>query len=227
MLKFKPKIIIGFPFDITMIAKFATEKNISIHSPKTIITYGETLSLKRRLLLEKYYQTKIYNFFSMHECSAMISECENGNLHIIEDFGYTEILDKNDNYSDNGTLIGTSFYNYSMPLIRYKIGDQVEMEKSKCNCKRNFRIVKEIVGKQCDYIETPAGKILGAVMSHSIDNAKGVIVSQCIQDSKNHLVIKLVIDKFYNEISEKKLEADLRKRIGNKMKIDFEMVTQL
>ena len=112
-------------------------------------------------------------------------------------------------------------------LIRYKIGDQVEMEKSKCNCKRNFRIVKEIVGKQCDYIETPAGKILGAVMSHSIDNAKGVIVSQCIQDSKNHLVIKLVIDKFYNEISEKKLEADLRKRIGNKMKIDFEMVTQL
>jgi len=230
--RFRPKFMMGFPFDLLMISKFAEEEGIKIHSPQAIVTYGETLSEQRRSLLEKAYKCRIYNFFSLHECSAMISECEHGNLHFMEDFAYHEIVDENGKETSDkgfGELVGTSFYNYSMPLIRYKIGDIIKIEKSAktCDCKKNFRIVKEISGKQSDFIQTPDGRFLGSVMSHSIDNAKGVVCSQIIQNSLSKIDVNLVVDDSFNENSQIELEKGLRKRLGNKMKLEFHPVSQL
>ncbi len=192
--RFKPEFFMGFPFDILMLSRFAEEEEIEIHSPRSIVTYGETLSRKKRGFLEKAYNCKVFDFFSLHECAAMISECEHGNLHLIEDFAFHEVLKE-------GKLVGTSFYNYAMPLIRYEIGDNIVLDdvSEKCECGRNFRMVKEIIGKQCDYIETPDGRFLGSVMSHSIDNAKGVICSQCIQNAIERIDINLVVDDSFDE----------------------------
>jgi len=230
--RFQPSFMMGFPFDILMLSKFAEEEGIKIHSPQSIVTYGETLSEKKLKLLENAYQCKVYNFFSLHESAAMISECEQGNLHFIEDFAFHEIADekgKDASETGFGELIGTSFYNYSMPLIRYKIGDNVKIEKSQkvCNCQRNFRIVKEISGKQCDFIQTPDGRFLGSVMSHSIDNAIGVVCSQIIQNSLEQIEVNLVVDDSFNENSQIELEKGLRKRLGNQIKLKFHQVFQL
>ncbi len=214
-----PRFIIGFPFDIMMIAQFASDAGLSIPSPKSVITYGEKLSENRRQQIESLYKTTVFDFHSMHECSAMISQCEHGSLHLIEDFSFMEVED--------GRLIGTSYYNYSMPLIRYKTRDLVSLEVGNCACGRPFRKVKEIQGKACDHIITPDGRILGAVMSHSVDQAKGVIVSQCVQDALDHITFRLVVDDQYSEVSQDALEQGLRKRIGSSMKIDFEIVDEL
>ena len=230
--RFKPKFFMGFPFDILMLSKFVEEKGIKIYSPQSIVTYGETLSQRKRTFLEKAYNCKVYNFFSLHECAAMISECEYGNLHLMEDFALHEIIDENGKDAaerEFGDLIGTSFYNYSMPLIRYKIGDLVKIDDSLkvCNCKRNFRMVKEIVGKQCDFIRTSDGRFLGSVMSHSIDNARGVVCSQIIQKSLEKFDVNLVVDDFFNENSQIELEKGLRKRLGNQIRLEFHQVSQL
>ena len=228
LIKKPVKIIIGFPFDILMIGRYANEAGKEIPSPKAIITYGEKLSLEKRELLVKYYGCEIYDYHSMHECSAMISQCEKGNLHLMEDFSYMEIVDETGNLSQGkGLLVGTSYYNYVMPLIRYNTRDAVMPSKRECACGRNFIIVDEIFGKECDAIITPDGRILGAVMSHSVDQATGVVTSQCVQDRKDHLLMRIIVDESYNENSQKALEAGLRKRIGNEMKIDFRIVKSL
>ncbi len=230
--RIKPRFFMGFPFDILMLSKFAMEEGIKIHSPQSIVTYGETLSQSKRTFLEKAYNCKVFNFFSIHECAAMISECELGNLHFMEDFAFHEIVDesgKDSSEREFGELVGTSFYNYSMPLIRYKIGDLIKIENSQkvCNCQRNFGIVKEIAGKQCDFIQTPDGRLLGSVMSHSIDSAKGVVCSQIIQNSLKQIDVNLVVDDLFNENSQIELEKGLRKRLGNQIKLEFHQVFQL
>ncbi|MEA2103306.1 MAG: hypothetical protein U9P79_01520 [Candidatus Cloacimonadota bacterium] len=221
----KPKFFMGFPFDLLMLVKFAQDAGMEIHSPESIVSYGETLSAEKRKILEESYKCKVFDFFSLHECSAMISECESGNLHLIEDFAYHEIIKE----EGNAKLAGTSFYNYSMPLLRYEIGDNIipEIDEKPCKCGRNFRTIKRIVGKQCDYIETPDGRILGAVMSHSIDNAKGVVCSQLIQTSINNIDVKLVVDSNFDNNSQKNLEKGLRKRLGNKIYLKFSQVSEL
>lgn len=221
--KFKPRFFMGFPFDLSMLARFADEAGAKIHRPDSMVTYGETLSDIKRSLLKNAYSCKVFDYYSHHESVVMIAECEHGKKHLIEDFSYMEIDDA------NSELIGTGFYNYAMPLIRYKTRDTVVPSKSGnvCSCGRQFRTVERILGKQCDYLQTPDGRYLGAVMSHSIDKAKGVVMSQCIQDAPGHIWVHYIADDSFDGDSLTALEAGLRKRLGDEMNIDFRKVEQL
>ena len=46
--RFKPVFFMGFPFDILMLSRFAEEEGMIIRSPRSIVTYGETHSRKKR-----------------------------------------------------------------------------------------------------------------------------------------------------------------------------------
>jgi len=230
--KLKPRIFMGFPFDICLLADYVRNKNIDVNLPKSIICYGETLSKHKRKLLQDTFDCHVFNFYSLHESSAMIAECEMGNLHLIDDFAFHEIIDEDGNEltgPGKGKLVGTGYYNYGMPFIRYDIKDEVfcEDRSYKCPCGRNFPVIKTLTGKQCDYLETPDGRMLGAVMSHSIDWANGVICSQCIQKSLELIEVNLITDKNFNKLSQFELEKGLRKRLGNKIKLEFKQVNQL
>lgn len=228
----KPKFYFGYPLPLMMLGKFATENGIALHSPESIIVYGESLSKTRREILENYYKTKIFDFYSMHECSAIISDCSHGNRHWMEDMAYNEVVNNEEKIIHEGTgeLVGTNLYNYAMPLIRYKIRDYVTIasENKKCSCRREFRIVEEILGRQNDYLEIPDGRILGNVMEHAIDKAIGVTLLQCVQDQVDHIYVNLVIDNTFNqEVSFKNIETAMRKRIGNDIKLEFRIVQEL
>lgn len=230
--RLKPKFYMGFPFDLLMFSRFAADEGAAIPKPDSMVTYGETLSEEKREALESAYGCPVFNYYSQHECASMIAECERHSLHLIDDFAYHEVVDEcgqNLTSSGTGELVGTGLYNYAMPLIRYRTRDDIVMsgDTATCSCGQSLKVIKEIIGKQCDYIETPDGRFLGAVMSHSIDNARGVVVSQCVQDALDHIYINLVVDNQYNEGSQKALERDLRKRLGEEMKIDFQLVSQL
>ncbi|MBU0519798.1 hypothetical protein KJ564_12780 [bacterium] len=228
----EPQFFMGFPFDLLVFSRFAAEADLKIPSPKAMVVYGETLSDQKRASLEKAYNCEVYNYYSQHECASMIAECEEHSLHLVDDFAYHEFVhtDGSDaSKAGRGELVGTNLYNYAMPLIRYRTRDDVtfDPEQKPCACGRRFTTVSEIVGKQCDYIETPDGRYLGAVMSHSIDNGQGVVVSQCVQDTIDHLTVNLVVDGSFTKASETALERDLRKRLGQEMQIDFRIVPQL
>jgi phenylacetate-CoA ligase len=228
----KPKFYFGYPLPLMMLGKFALENGIELHSPESIIVYGETLSKARRTILENYYKAKIYDFYSLHECSAIISDCAHGNRHWMEDLAYNEVIDHEGNtlLEGSGELVGTNLYNYAMPLIRYKIRDYVTIanENKKCECGRKFRIVEEIIGRQNDYFETPDGRVLGNVMEHSIDKAIGVILSQAVQDKIDHIYVNLVVDNTFDpELSFKNIETAMRKRIGNDIQLEFRIVQEL
>ena len=228
----KPKIFIGYPFSLFMLAQFAKEEGHPIYPLDAIVTAGETLSERRRKMLEDTYQCRVNDFYSHHENVAIITECKHQTKHIYEDFAYNEIVDEVGNEASGqgeGQLVGTGFYNFAMPLIRYKLGDIVALSENKdgCQCGCQFKSVKAIVGRQNDYIETPDGRFIGNVLEHSVDHAKGVKVSQCVQDAIDHIYVNLVVDDSFNEDSRIAFEEGLRARIGNEFKIDFKIVDQL
>jgi phenylacetate-CoA ligase len=228
----KPKIFIGYPFSILMLSRFAKEQGLSIHPPESIVTAGETLSDQRRKLLEDAYKCKVFDFFSLHEDVAIMTECSYQTKHLYEDFAYNEIVDDHGQDASTrgiGELVGTGFYNYAMPLIRYRIGDIVRIDAGdqSCRCGRQFKVVKEIIGRQNDYLETPDGRFLGNVLEHAIDNSKGVVLSQCVQDAVDHVYLNLIIDDTFNDDSKVEMEEGLRARLGSEIKIDFKIVTEL
>ena len=182
--------------------------------------------------MEDAFNCKVFDFFSLHEDVAIITECSYQTKHICEDFAYNEIVDDYGQDASTrgiGEIVGTGFYNYAMPLIRYRLGDTVEIDNEKffCKCGRHLKVVKKIIGRQNDYIETPDGRFLGNVLEHAIDNSKGVALSQCVQDAVDHIYLNLIIDDTFNDDSKVEMEKGLRDRLGNEIKIDFKIVAEL
>ena len=230
--RLKPKFFMGFPFDLVMLTRFAAEAGVKISPPESVLCYGETLSTEKRRILASELNCEVFDFYSHHESVAMAAECPYGNKHLADDFGCHEILDEHGAAcadDGEGELIGTGFSNYAMPLIRYRTGDRVSLASAKtaCPCGRQLRPVRAIAGKQTDYLETPDGRVLSAVMSHSIDEAKGVVMSQCIQDSLDHIVVNIITDDTYTRHSEIALVNGLRKRLGHEITLDIERVDRL
>ncbi|MCK5684873.1 hypothetical protein KAJ27_12160, partial [bacterium] len=182
-------------------------------------------------LLEEAYNCKVYDFFSHREDVAIIAECRHRKKHILESFAFNEVLDEQGNTSKSGSglLVGTGFYNYAMPLIRYNLGDNVvlDMENQDCPCGCKSRTIKEIVGRQNDFLEMPDGRFVGNVLHPALENVKGLKMSQCVQDKIDHIYINMIIDESFSEESSRVLEQGLRLRLGNDVDIDFKIVDQL
>ena len=158
----------------------------------------------------------------------MINQCKSGTMHIAEDYAYHEVINENDNVitKGKGELVGTCFYSYSMPLIRYKTSDFVILSNQECDCGLNFREVDSIVGRKDDYIVTPEGKYL-FLAEGAISYGTNIIKSQYIQDALDHLLVKLIVDKKFQYQETEEITKGLRKRIGKSMKIDYEIVNKL
>jgi phenylacetate-CoA ligase len=227
-----PKVFIGYPFSIFMLTQFADREGIPIEPIESIVAAGETLSQRRRELLEAAYGCKVFDFYSHHENVVIITECKHGSKHLCEDFAYNEIVDeagKDASEKGMGEIVGTGFYNYAMPLIRYRIGDTVmiDHENQDCGCGRKFKIINQIIGRQNDFIETPDGRYIGNVLEHAVDDAQGIMLSQCVQEAVDRMYVNMIIDNTFSEGSTVAFENGLRKRIGDDIRIEFKVVSEL
>lgn len=228
--RFKPHIYHGYPFSLMMLSKIAHDEMIEIPKGQSVIVAGETLSENCRSVLETVYGGEVFDQYGMTENTAMITECEIGNKHLIEDFAYHEILDEKGNVLEGGQgeIVGTSYTNYAMPLIRYKTRDlaTIGARRNICECKRPFKLVKKIEGRKEDYIETPEGRLVNLIEG-AINSGVGIVMSQYVQDSPDHMYVNIVPGTDFDPNSLIGVERGLRERVGHTIEIDFEIVSEL
>ena len=94
--------------------------------PKIVVSAAENLSDTMRNVIESNFGTKVYNFYGSREIGNLAGECKDGLLHSFLFWNYLEVLDKDNQpvrEGEEGRVVVTNLYNYSMPLIRYEIGD--------------------------------------------------------------------------------------------------------
>ena len=179
--------------------------------------------------IEKFFKAPMYNQYASSEGAPFIFECEQRNLHLELQSGVFEVLDDQDNPTNSGRLITTSFTTLGTPLIRYDIGDSITLSSNVCSCPNKNPLVKEILGRIDDYIYSPEnGKINLGNVSNTLKDTKGIKKFQAIQDKLNEICIKVEVD---NTIYDNKIEAifirNWRDRVGERMKIDIDYVNEI
>lgn len=226
--RFRPVYIEAYPSSLAILAKFIKESGLEGVSFKAAIVSSETLDDYKKALIEEVFNCKVYNFYGNSERVVAIATCPAGSYHILPEYGYTEFLDCNGN---NGykELIGTSFINMSMPLIRYRTGDVVVPSEEECGCGRKSQIVKKIIGRINDFIVTPDGRFITMMESvASVDNAlSNTIESQILQEDRETIKVKVVPTKHFSAADRDRLTSSIKSRIGCNMKIYVETVDSI
>ena len=231
LLNFKPEYLIGFPSSIYEIARYGLDHKIEFPSGliKAVFPTAETVTIETRNKLKLFFKAEVFDQYASSEGAPFIFECQNHNLHLELQSGVFEVFDNNNEYSNRGKLIVTSFTTEGTPLIRYDIGDDIELSKDVCNCGNNNPLVKQIIGRIDDYVYSPEnGKINLGNVSNTLKDVKGIIKFQVLQNELNKIEILQVIDKeLYSMDIEEKFITNWRDRIGNRMEIELKIVEDI
>lgn len=229
--RFKPKFIVGFPSSIYNICEIADSRGLKLtHKIDVFFSTSETLIPKYRDVISKVLGCEIADHYSASEGAPIIIECEAHNLHMNILSGVFEVLDREQNYADEGELIVTSFTSHGTPLIRYRVGDRIKLASvsEDCPCGSNHPMVERIEGRASDYIYSPQrGKINLVNIGNSAKGITGIICFQIIQEVESAINVLVVKNELFNSESEEEFVAALKQRVGSSMKIYIKEVDDI
>lgn len=155
MNDFYPDVLTGYASGIHLLAQEKIRGSLRI-SPKRVITSADTLTPDMRLTIEKAFGVAPVNFYASSESLCLGAECDTEHsLHLFTDWHRFELLGREGNavsVGDSGNLVLTNLYNYTEPLIRYRMNDELVMDTKKCACGSPFPIVKTIAGRTEDFL---------------------------------------------------------------------------
>jgi phenylacetate-CoA ligase len=163
ILRLKPQIINAYPSVLYLLAKtIGLDQGKRLHL-KLLMSNSELLTGHAREYIEDVFQCKVYDDYSCLEFSAIGFECKMQNLHVAADNVIVETLDPEGNQvppGEQGRIIVTALNNFSMPYLRYEIGDIGVLSDKKCSCGRQFPVLQSIRGRSDDFVAMPSGQLV-------------------------------------------------------------------
>ena len=230
LCSFEPELIDGYPSALLIIARMARRKNIRLPRPIAIITSAETLFPEDRAELTEAFGCTVHNQYAASEPSCFWCDCEHGNMHVNMEYGISEIVDSSGNPAEPGTegeVVVTSFLNPVMPLIRYRLGDLATLKPNfSCKCGRRMPVVEQVTGRVDDILYVPERGYVGR-LDPVFKGLGEIIEAQLIQEDLDLLRVLLVPDEHYNIAIQLRLLTNLRSKLGDGIKIEFETVEEI
>ncbi|MBY5941291.1 hypothetical protein KUW00_10375 [Halomonas sp. DP5N14-9] len=109
------------------VAKFANKEEIKINFDGTLLTSAGTLFPQMEEEIKQAFGCRVFNRYGSREIGDIAcSGYESDALKVFDPVHFVEVLDENLNpvgVGEFGDIYITTLKNYSMPLVRYKIGD--------------------------------------------------------------------------------------------------------
>jgi len=221
--KYRPEFLKGLASVLYAFALFLEERTTIDLTFSGIFSTGESLLPMQRSVIERVFRTKVYDSYGHMERTVAITECPWGGLHIHPEYGVVELVRGGDGTAG---ILGTSLHNFSMPLLRYEVGDLVEISSrvSPCACGRAMPRVQRIIGRQEDVITTPDGRVVTSLFL-VFNHVAGIALGQAVQDAPDHLVVTIARSEHYTANSEADLCRHVRQFVGPAMRTEIKYVS--
>jgi len=133
---YAPDWIYGSPSEVYRLAEYYRRQQRTIPTLKLIEVSGEALQTHVRDLIEHVFNCPVINQYGCREFWVLAYECPARQMHAWPDDLLLEVIrdGKPVLAGEVGELVVTSLTNRLMPLIRYRLGDFVQMSPSRCSC---------------------------------------------------------------------------------------------
>ncbi len=226
--KYRPRFLKGLASTLYVFALLVKDKGIDDLGFDAVFSTGEMLLKPYRKTIEAVFHCKVYDSYGHMERTVAVSECPCGGYHLNADYGILELQkEPGQNATARGTVLGTGLYNFSMPLIRYAVGDVIEADhaNSLCQCGRGLPLIKNIHGRKEDIIVTPDGRIVTSAFT-LFELVHGIELGQIVQEQKDRIVLRIVPSAGYGPESEQQAVTTLQNFVGQDICIKVDYTTK-
>jgi phenylacetate-CoA ligase len=231
----KPCLILAFPNSIDELARFIKEHHLAVYSPLTIMTSGSVLFPEVRARIKEVFHSIIFDRYGSREVGDIACNCaKSEGLHLVPDIHYLEIVDDKGEevkQEEAGNIIVTLLTNYTMPLIRYKIGDMGILSERNCQCGRESPLLEKVVGRINSRFKNKFGDYINTWFNSLFYFQDNIKQYQVIQETTDLILINLVLinkdklkdmDKFFEENNQK-----ICKIMGHQITVKYNIVDEI
>lgn len=216
LITIQPTHIEGYASIILMLAKAQLSGELKI-SPIRLASNSEPMTRDMRATInEAWPNAPLHNHWGSTDSGCHAISCNASPYpHLNEDMNIIEPVDLNGEPVRPGErcdkLYSTCLYNFSFPLIRYEMSDQITVRKDKCPCGAQQACIEDIEGRLEDSFEYPGGIVIwpGALFEALILEAASVCDYQIYQ-TEGGIKLLLITE---GETDDAKLSKDLAQKM--------------
>lgn len=218
--KLDPDVITGYPTGIGMLADMQEAGKLYI-KPETVIYGGEPLSYELEKRIKEIWGCEIINYYAASESLILgVERKDIDGFYLFDDVNYIEFRDDH--------ILLTNLYNYTQPLIRYKM-DDILIRKEKGGT-WPFTKIERVIGRQEEviWLKNDSGNIdfIHPIVIVEL-YVKGLEKYQFIQTGDDSFTFKSVISPQFdeNEVVQK-IDARLHEILKKKkmLNVDYHII---
>lgn len=227
--KYRIKMWRGHPAAIDSFCRLLEDAGIDEIRPRRLFTVAEALLSHQRNYIESWAKVPVCDSYGQREHSAFICQCPEGGYHIAPEYGIVEII-RNDGTSaqpgEEGRIIATGLHNRAFPLLRYDTGDYAIPSNRQCRCGRTLPLVESFTGRIDDRIQKTDGRWVSG-FGFTFFHAKGIRTAQIVQKQPDAVDLYLVTEKNYSDETDIHLTGELKKKLGESMKVRIHKIGEV
>ncbi len=194
--QFKPVIYWSYMEAAFELARYLQDHPRPFYSPQCLISTIGPLTEQVRATIESALGCRVYNQYGSREVGPIACQCtEQKGLHSFPWWQYLELIDNDSGLpiaEGQGQVVITTLENYSMPLIRYAIGDAAALDAGACPCGVQTPILKEVLGRTLGYFKKADGtKVHSHFLVQALFHKRWIRRFQIIQTDSNRVVFRI------------------------------------
>jgi phenylacetate-CoA ligase len=226
--RMQPTVLWAYPTVLRALLHRVDYRLGELVRPRALITSAEVFDevLKERLRAD--LDIAMFNFYGSIEVGRIASECPaHEGQHVTADHLLLECLagDKPAGWGEPGVVVVTCLDAFAMPFIRYRLGDICSLIQKNCSCGSSFPLISSPQGRDRDMLRLPSGQLLSPMGLHSIlESFTGIDQFRLIQESADHVVLQLVMQKNVPSQPLRQLQSRLIEHLPEPVRVDIQLV---
>ena len=219
----RPQHIHGYASGLRCLAEALTERGITDVRPRVVCSGAEVLDAATRQTIQQGFGVPVIDLYGTIEFGNIAWECPSGaGYHINSDSVVVEFLvdGRPAQPGERAELVCTSLFGYSMPFIRYSIGDVAAPLSGTCSCGRDLPLMGPVDGRLADLIVLPSGRrVSPTALAVTLERIPGIRQYQVIQDTPAHIVVRIVPDEKFSSMTPAQIEMRCSRTVAEEARI--------
>jgi phenylacetate-CoA ligase len=214
----------GYSSAIFTLAQYFEKNGIHFSNIKMVKGTSEKIYDSYQPVIERVFGKRMISEYGAAETGIIAFECPKGNMHIAMENVIVEEVDKR--------ILVTNLFSYSLPIIRYDLGDYIELDtRSNCACGRSHYILKEVTGRIGDKIRGIRGTYPSLYLYYVFKNISlgyrlnlGYFAKQ---EEIGHLKLNVMYDDINYMLVENYIAEEMTKLFGDDITWSIEFVKKI
>lgn len=230
--RFRPQHLHAYPSAALMLARGLGQTGLKLGFDLTSVLCGsERLTSESQQYLESTLGARVFHWYGHSERTVLAGQGRTSDhLHFCPTYGFVEFGEPDAN--GHREVIGTSFHNHVMPLIRYRTGDYVRVVDDECltsgETGANWCTVSEVAGREHEFLVSATGRHISLTAINMHDRIfDGLMAVQFRQRNEGAVELCFQPGRQWTSDREAQIHAGLMKKLGDDFTLTLREVNEV